>query len=678
MQPFRLDASRLFFVDANGSIIEGGLQKGSVGIGYRFQTTHGFTLGFNGYYDYLNSNLGNNFHQLSVGTELLGPIIESRANLYLPFGGDVAVQGAGRGVIDSGTLRFREGREQARPGADAEIGFKVPQISDDGSTELKLFGGSYWYGGKNISDMFGGKLRAELAVANLPGLPAGSTVSFGASASYDNENKLGGEILARLRIPFGATSNSEPLDPFDQDIQGVRRALAIKTHVGATGALEDAILDINGRTAGKVVTISAVDKDAATLNAQLAAAGIGALALADGNIGLNGSLVLADGQLLLGGGGALALHGASSGGGGSFVNSGTRARLSSSNATQDVVTMAPNSIVSTISLAGGLAGIGSTGTSNLLIDNVDISGTAHDGIRLAGVDGAVIRNSKIHDLFICENSTLCEFSIMDPNKAPYAAVSAHGTRNLLVRDTQIDSVTYGVFAGSAIDDNGWPPVITNSASNIRLDNVAISRSRREGVLLVAADKVEMNKVTVDNSAQGLDMDLVVLQGSSNVSITDMTLKGGINGLMLVSSTTLPHEAKTTNVNVNGLTVDGTRNAGIFFNPVSGISLKNVSITNAGTYGIFVYGDEWGFLGGPVANISFEKVVIDHASKAGLYFMGPAENLTGDITVRNTLRDCKSDPSWMGGLNGSITQSPGSVLFVNGTPLSPATFDARCG
>jgi len=186
MKPFRIDSSRLFFVDLGGSIIEGDIRKGSTGIGYRFETTRGFTLGFNGYYDYLNSSLGNSFHQLSVGAELLGPIIESRANLYLPFGGDVAVQGAGRGVIDNGTLRFREGREQARPGADAEIGFKVPQISDDGSTELKFFGGSYWYGGKNISDMFGGKLRAELAVANLPGLPTGSTVSFGASASYDN------------------------------------------------------------------------------------------------------------------------------------------------------------------------------------------------------------------------------------------------------------------------------------------------------------------------------------------------------------------------------------------------------------------------------------------------------------------------------------------------------------
>lgn len=55
-------------------------------------------------------------------------------------------------------------------------------------------------------------------------------------------------------------------------------------------------------------------------------------------------------------------------------------------------------------------------------------------------------------------------------------------------------------------------MITELASNISLDNVTISRSRREGILLVAADTVSMNEVTIDNSQQGRDMDLVVLQG----------------------------------------------------------------------------------------------------------------------------------------------------------------------
>ena len=188
----------------------------------------------------------------------------------------------------------------------------------------------------------------------------------------------------------------------------------------------------------------------------------------------------------------------------------------------------------------------------------------------------------------------------------------------------------------------------------------------------------MNRVTIDNTKQDRDMDLVVLQGTSNVRITDMSLKGGINGLMLVTASTLPDEAQTTNVSVNGLKIDGTTNAGIFFNPVSGIDLKNVTITNAGTYGMFLYGDEWGFMGGPVSDITFENVVIDNARTAGLYFMGPTEDLAGSVTVTNTPRDCKSDPSWNGGLSGSIDQPGGSVFIVNGREIGPATFAARCG
>ncbi|WP_411036315.1 right-handed parallel beta-helix repeat-containing protein [Shinella sp. BYT-45] len=676
MLPFRLDASQTFLIDLNGSLVEGGVRQASFGTGYRFTTAGQWTVGLYGYYDYLNSRLGNDFHQLSFGAEALGPVFETRANVYLPLGSDKTVDGAGRGVISDGILRFREGREQARPGMDAEAGVKIPGVSDDGNAELKLFAGSYWYGGKNVSDMFGAKLRAELAFANVPGLPAGSTVSLGASATYDNQDKLGGAVMARLRIPFGATGRAA--DPFDPATQAVRRASLIKTHVGATGDLEDAVFDLTGQTAGNVLTVSAQSGNAAAINSLLAAAGDGALVLADGNIGLDGSLMLSNGQALLGGGGTLALRGASSGGRGTFTNEGAGTTLTGYDPAQDVVTMASNGMVSSLAVTGGLAGIASTGTSGLIIDNVDISRTAHDGIRLTGVDGAVVQNSTIHDLYICESSTLCEFAVGNPNRAPYAAISAHGTKGLAVRDTTIDNVTYGVFAGSAIDDGDWPPVVTALASDITLDNVSISRSRREGILLVAADRVAMNRVTIDNSAQDRDMDLVVLQGSSNVSITDMVLKGGINGLMLVTAPSLPDEAVTTDVEVNGLTIDGTQNAGIFFNPVAGIDLRNVTITNAGTYGMFIYGDEWGFLGGPVADVGFENVVIDNARTAGLYFMGPSEDFSGDVTVRNTPRDCKSDPSWSGGLSGSISQPSGSVFIVNGQELGASTFEARCG
>ena len=663
MLPLQLDATRTFFVDLNGSFVEAGIRQASLGAGYRFGTGSDWLFGLYGYYDYQQSRLGNDFHQLSLGAEALGPIFETRANIYLPLGDGAAVGNAGQGVISDGVLKFREIRERARPGVDAEAGFKVPGLPED--TQLKLFAGSYWYGGRNISDMFGAKLRAELAFANVAGLPQGSTVSFGASATYDNEERFGGAVMARLRIPFGATGNATG-EAFDPATQAVRRVSGIRTHVGATGDLEEAIYDRTGQTAGKAVTISGASGDAAALNAMLQSAGYGALILADGSIGLDGSLALQAGQTLLGGGGTLALRGASSGARGTFTNTGAATTLTGYNPAQDVLTMASNSVVSSLAITGGLAGIGSADTASVIIDRVDVSRTAHDGIRLTRVDGATIQDSTIRDLYICTNNTTCEFAVGDPNRAPYAAVSAHGTKNLTVRDTTIDSVTYGIFAGSAIDDSGWPPVITDLANNITIDNVAISRSRREGILLVAADNVTMNRVSIDNTAQDRDMDLVVLQGTSNVRITDMSLKGGINGLMLVTATSLPEEAQTTGIKVDGLRIDGTTNSGIFFNPVSGIDLKNVTITNAGTYGMIFYGPGWP---GPVENVSFENILIDKAKLGGLQFMMQSENFSGSVDIRNTPRDCSS--TW-----GSLTQSNGSVFIVNGQELNAGTF-ARC-
>ena len=677
MTPFQLSSSDLIFFEISGTAVERGLKQGSVGTGYRFDAGNDVILGVYGYYDYLQSERKNDFHQFSFGAEALAPRFETRANVYLPVGHGAAIVDAGRGFVSDGQFWFREGRERARPGVDAEVGVKMPDLFGDGNAQLKVFGGSYWYGGRNIDDMFGGKLRAELSFANLPGLPESATVSLGTGVTYDNEDRWGGSVVARLRIPLGGRAAIAKTEPFDPWTQGVIRDRTIRTHAGATGDIEKAVLESNGREIDGVVNLSAETGDISVVNELLENAGSNALALLDGDLSLGDSLQLQDGQTLLGGGGTLALYGASSNAGGTYTNNGSMSTLTGNNSAADVITMSDNSTVSSLAVRGGHAGIGSYDSSNITVDNVDISASGHDGIRLSNVDGALISNSTIHDLTICEDNTACEFAVYDPNTVPYAAISAHGTSGLTVRDVSIENVTYGAFVGSVIDDSDWPTFIADLASDIRFENVTIKKSRREGVLLVGAQDVVMDKVTIDNEEQDRDMDLVVIQGTSNVSITDMTLKGGINGLMLVSAMSLPDEAVTTNVRVDGLTVENTKNAGVFFNPVADIALKNVSISNAGTYGMFIYGDEWGYLGGPVSDIALDNVMIDSAKTAGLYFMGPAENLSGDVTVTNTPADCKSTLSWTGRLSGSLTQADGSVLTVNGTPLDSENFEDRC-
>lgn len=672
--PFLLDGGDALFFDASGSFVEGSARQASFGMGYRHRIENGWLLGAYGYVDVFNSEHGNSFNQLSFGAEVLGPVYEGRANIYLPLTDEKYAASLSRAFVDGSELKVQAGREFARAGTDAEIGMRLPVFPEGMNAEMKVFGGAYWYdGARGLDDTLGVKARTEVSFAGLPGV-SGSTFTLGASVSHDNEKKTEFGLTARLRVPLGGSSRTGKA-AFDPLFQRVERTDFVRTYADGNGTVEAAEFVHGGNAVGQVVSVDAASGDATAINAALAAAGQNALVLANGTMTLAQTLQLGAGQHMLGGGGVIGVRGQNSRIETAFRNGGQATTLNGTNAAANVVAMASGSEISGLAITGGLAGIAANGASDISIRNVDISRTAGDGIRLDNVVGATVEGANIHDLFICTNNTTCEFAVGRPNLAPHAAIAALGTSGLTVRNTVIDSVTYGIFAGSRIDQSDWPEVITNAAHGIVIDNVRISKSRREGILLVAADDVKMNKVTVDNSEQGLDMDLVVLQGTSNVAITDMTLVGGINGLMLVSASTLPDEAKTTNVRVDGLRIDGTRNAGIFFNPVSDIHLKNVTVTNAGTYGAYIYGSPYEFLGGPVKDITFENFRVEGARTAGLYFSGPAENIRGDVSVVGTPLDCLADQgAWSG---TALTQTGGAVLKLNGSELEASRLKTTC-
>lgn len=672
--PVLLDGGDGLFFDAGGHFAEGTARQASFGIGYRHRVDAGLVLGAYGYYDVLNSEHANSFGQLSFGVEALGSVYEARTNIYLPLTDDKYAASLSHAFVAGSELKVQTGREFARAGGDAEAGMRLAILPDGMAAEMKVFGGAYWYDGKTgLDDTLGVKARTEISFAGLPGV-SGSTFTLGAQVSHDNENDTEFGLTARLRVPLGGSSRTGKA-AFDPMFQRVERADFVRTYADGNGQVEAAEFIHGGQAVGQVVSVNGASGDAAAINAALLAAGQNALVLTNGTMTLAQTLQLGAGQHMLGGGGVIAVRGQNSRIATAFRNDGQKATLNGTNAAANVLAMGTGSEVAGLTITGGLAGIASNGASDILIRDVDISQTAGNGIRLDNVTGATIDGANIHDLFICTNNTTCEFAVGRPNLAPHAAVAALGTSGLSVRNTVIDSVTYGIFAGSRIDQSDWPEVITHAANGIVIDNVTISRSRREGILLVAADDVKMNKVTIDNSAQGLDMDLVVLQGTSNVTVTDMALSGGINGLMLVTASTLPEGARTTNVRVDGLKIDGTRNAGIFFNPVSDIHLKNVTVTNAGTYGAYIYGSEYEFLGGPVKNITFDNFHVENATKAGLYISGPAENIRGDVTVVGTPLNCLAEAgAWSG---TALTQPAGAVLLLNGSELQASKLKATC-
>lgn len=671
--PLLGDTDRLLFLDARATFgSEQEVQQGSIGFGYRFRKDNGWVLGLNGYFDYLDSQYDNAFTQVGLGLEALSQDWELRANAYLPVGDiEAALAGANAALVESGRLVFRAGQEKAMNGFDGEVGYRLPFLSPDDLTQIKLFAGGYWYGADDVEDVPGVSARVELSRAGLPALGNGSRLTLIAGLTHDEQYDTQGVFLARLRVPLGDTSRQAPYDPL---YRRVDRQNAIRTHAGATGAVEAAVYVETGQVAGNVVAIGAGD-DAGSINARLAAAGTGALVLAGGAISVDSAVSLGTGQFLLGGGGALAVQGAVSGGTAVFRNGFAPATLTGTDAFADVLSLdGDRSAVAALAIRGGRSGVVADGVDGIVMRDLDIAGTGEHGISLANVSGAAIRSTRIHDLAFCEDNTECEWSIFDPNTVRNAGIAALAVENLVIRDVAMENVTYGLFVGSEYEEIDWENVVVGQSRNIAVSNLSITNSRREGILLVGVEDAALRSITVDNSAMERSMDLIVLQKTSHAVLDDLTLKGGINGLMFASSFSLPGE--TTDIAVSNAWIESTYRAGIFLNPSSDIRFENVTIVDAGSYGVHFYGDAWGFAGGPVTGVSFSDVEVIGSAESAIYVSGPIQDISGNIATSGVPSPCSADAgSWSG---SELTQTGGQVFSIGGASVPAGPLTATCG
>lgn len=667
------DSDRLLFLDARASFgSEQEIEQGSLGLGYRFRHDNGWVYGVNGYFDYLNSTYDNDFTQIGVGVEALSQDWELRANGYLPMGDiEAALASANAALIEAGRLVFRAGEETAMKGFNGEIGYRLPFLSPEDLTQIKLFTGGYWYTGEGVEDVPGVSARIELSRAGLPAFGNGSRLTLIAGLTYDEQYDTQGIFLARLRVPLGDTSGQAPYDPL---YRRVERSDAIRTHVGATGAAEAAVYTETGAVAGRVVAIGAGD-DAGSINARLAEAGNGALALASGAINVDSAVSLGTGQYLLGGGGALAVRGAVSGGTALFRNALPAARLTGTDPLDDVVSLdGDRSAVASLSIRGGRSGVVAEGVSGIVMRDLDISGTSQHGIALDTVAGATISATRIHDLALCESNTDCEWSIFDPNVVHNAGIAALAVEDLTLRNVAMENVTYGLFVGSRYEEIDWENVITGQSGNLTVENLSIVNSRREGILLVGVDGAALRSISIDNSAMDRSMDLIVLQKTAHATLDDLTLRGGINALMFASSFNLP--GVTTDIAVSNAFIADTYRAGIFLNPSSDISFTNVTISNPGSYGVYFYGDAYGFAGGPVTGVSFTDVEVIASGSSAVYVSGPIQDISGNIGTTDVAAPCSADAgSWSG---TKLTQTGGQVFAIGGATVPAGTLSASCG
>ncbi|MEM9684480.1 MAG: right-handed parallel beta-helix repeat-containing protein [Pseudomonadota bacterium] len=220
-----------------------------------------------------------------------------------------------------------------------------------------------------------------------------------------------------------------------------------------------------------------------------------------------------------------------------------------------------------------------------------------------------------------------------------------------------------------MDPNTGEITPEGETNGLRFDNVAVRDVANEGFLFVSANDIEADGIAIENAS----LDSVVLLNTADVTLRDLAVSGGVNGVLMntVPFGFLPGE--TTNIEIDGATISGTSRAGLFLNPISGVTLRNVEILDAGTVGVALFGSD--FLG-PVENVVFDNVSIARPAEGALGFGGPARNLAGEVTLTDVAQDCTVQ-TFVPPTESLLTQDPGFELVLGGTPLDQTNFVERC-
>lgn len=143
------------FLDGRFSVLNNATTAANVGIGYRwYNRDQNRIYGLNAFFDFRQTDL-NQFHQAGVGVESLGPILDFRANAYIPDVGEIV--GPVPGVF-FGHLLVTNRDEIAMTGGDVEAGLC---LLDTDRFQTRIFGGGYYFYGHRNDDAVGWKARAE-------------------------------------------------------------------------------------------------------------------------------------------------------------------------------------------------------------------------------------------------------------------------------------------------------------------------------------------------------------------------------------------------------------------------------------------------------------------------------------------------------------------------------------
>lgn len=503
------------------------------GLGYRFYSLEQNRIwGVNAYYDYRQTD-DNDFSQLGIGVESLGPIVDFRANAYIPDVDDVVGPVPGLFVEH---LLITNRDEIAMSGGDAEVGLC---LFDFDQVQGRVFGGGYYFYGHGNDDAIGWKARGELAAADQ---------RFQVDAGVQQDDVFGTTYSVNVAIRYlrRGISAIKPMDHLFYRRTGDAEAANIAYRLSApVKRLQNIVLSqqpeiaIDPATGNPLNFLHVVNGGAGTGTFEDPYGTLTA-ALADGDAGTSiiytpfggdfvENITLVPGAQVL------------SNGPRQFVQTQFgRTRIPLSGASPDLtdlptlmgnVDMADDSRFSGFEVTGQITG---TGVSNITLDNNVIENVG-DAVVLTGVDGAVL------DTLILESSA---------------------GRALVLDDTDatLTDVTVNFAAGNAIE-------ITTAATDreVSITDLTVTGGAAAGL---------------DVNVDGAGSLVLSLDGTNTITTAGNAFDAALGAAstgdleLSITGTTFASTAGT------GVSIDGSAGAGTIFIT----ELADINITQAGASG----------------------------------------------------------------------------------------------
>lgn len=213
LYPLWQDANAVLFTNLRGQFDDRGSNDGSFGLGFRSLLKPTLVFGTYIFYDVLASQSGNEFHQGTIGAELLTLNWDFRVNGY--FRESSAAFADEENGFSNGTLVTRGFVERAYAGVDAEMGRRLLFWGWNDRCQLHAFLGGYYFDhdAAGFEALAGPRTRLEFRVYDLGFLGEQSRLELGAETTYDNVRDGQFAAFLRLRIPLGAKAGRDRIDP---------------------------------------------------------------------------------------------------------------------------------------------------------------------------------------------------------------------------------------------------------------------------------------------------------------------------------------------------------------------------------------------------------------------------------------------------------------------------------